>query len=64
MSFGRRDVPDNPTVFDDRYVTRPEHVDLQERVRTTEAKLDRITWLLIATLAATLSSVLLQTLHP
>ena len=33
--------------------TRHEHDDLKERVRVVEAQLDRITWLLIMTLAVT-----------
>lgn len=35
-------------------VTRGEHEDLKDRVKVVEGKLDRITWLLVATLVATL----------
>jgi hypothetical protein len=46
MSFGRGpDHLDPPT--------RNEHNDLKERVRAVESQLDRITWLLVMTLAAT-----------
>ena len=41
-------------------VTRPEHEDLKERVRIVESKLDRITWLVIATLAASLVDLLVK----
>ena len=44
MSFGRRDAG---------YVTRPEHEDLKYQVNKLGVAMDRITWLLIATLAAT-----------
>lgn len=37
--------------FDDTPITRSEHNDLKERVKAVEDKLDRITWLVIATLA-------------
>jgi hypothetical protein len=46
MSFGRgTDHLDPPT--------RNEHNDLKERVRAVESQLDRITWLIVMTLAAT-----------
>ena len=46
MSFGRGLNVDPPS--------RAEHNDLKERVRIIESKLDRITWLVIATLASAL----------
>ena len=39
-------------------VTRPEHNDLKERVTTVENKLDRITWLVIATLGTAILDLL------
>ena len=44
-------------------ITRYEHEDLKERVRVLEAKLDRITWLVIATLAATVADLARGLIH-
>jgi hypothetical protein len=44
----------------DHPITRFEHDDLKERVRVLEAKLDRITWLVIATLATTVADLVLK----
>lgn len=43
--------------------SREEHNDLKIRVKTIEDKLDRMTWLIIATLAATLADLYTK-LHP
>jgi hypothetical protein len=37
--------------------SRDEHNDLKSRVQMVEAKLDRITWLIIATLAVTIVDI-------
>lgn len=39
-------------------VSRPEHNDLKDRVKAVESKLDRITWLVIATLATAILDLL------
>ncbi len=49
--------------FDDSPVTRPEHDDLKTRVKSLEDKLDRITWLVIATLAAAIVDIFVKA-HP
>ena len=46
--------------FDDAPVTRPEHNDLKERVKAVEGKLDRITWLVVATLATALVDIFVK----
>jgi hypothetical protein len=40
--------------------SRDEHNDLKTRVGAVESKLDRMTWLIIATLAASLADLLIK----
>ena len=54
MSFGRG-VADP--------VTRHEHEDIERRVGLLEGKLDRITWLLIMTLAVTCADLARSIIH-
>ena len=54
FQYNRR-IEDSPT--------REEHNDLKERVKAVESKLDRITWLVIATLVTALLD-LVRTVGP
>lgn len=53
----------NYTRRTDDYVTRYEHEDIERRVGVTESKLDRITWLIVATLAATIVDIVAKINH-